>query len=73
MDITLLAGYIAGVIVVSALAEGRGRFFVGWFVLSGLVSPLIGYLCLIALPNLKQQAIEEQRHKELLEALAGKK
>lgn len=42
-------------IVVGGVAVGKGRNPLGWFLLSILISPLLGILALIAVPNLKPE------------------
>ena len=41
--------------LVAVYASGRGRSAFGWFVLSVVLSPLICFLILLALANLKAQ------------------
>ena len=60
----IFLGYIVLCFVVAAIATNRGRSGFGFFVLSALLSPIIGGLVLIASPNLKAQAQHEQERKE---------
>jgi hypothetical protein len=52
-------------VVIGAAAAGRGRSGFGYFVLSFLLSPLIGGLVLLLLPNKAEIA----RHAELVAAI----
>ena len=58
--------------VLAHVAGTRGRSRIGWFFLSLLVlSPLIGLIILLALPNLRRERIEAGRHQEIVQALAN--
>ena len=59
--------------VLAHVAGTRGRSRTGWFFLSLLVlSPFISLIILLALPNLRRERIEVERHQEILQALANK-
>ena len=51
-------------IVVAVAASSRGRSGLGWFLISCLISPLIGLILVLVLPNL--------RHEDLLKKLADR-
>ena len=58
--------------VLADVAGTRGRSRSGWFFLSLLVlSPFISLIILLALPNLRRERIEVERHQEILQALAN--
>lgn len=64
--------WIVLAIFVGVLAARRGRSGAGWFFLSALlISPLLGLIFVICLPNLLKQAEEQRRHEELLAAMRG--
>lgn len=46
--------------IVGIAASSRGRSGAGWFALSVIISPLIGILFVLALPNLKQEDLLKQ-------------
>jgi hypothetical protein len=46
----LMIVWIAGALAVAAVANGRGRNMFLWGVLAILVSPLLAFACLVALP-----------------------
>src|SRR5690349_2510452 len=56
-------------ILVGAFASVRGRSAVGWFLVSIVLTPLFAGILLGVLPN---QAVEQERHRELLAAAAAK-
>lgn len=56
----LFALWLIFAFVVALGASARGRSGAGWFLLCCLISPLLGVIFLIALPNLKQQALLEK-------------
>jgi hypothetical protein len=56
--------------VLAHVAGTRGRSRIGWSFLSLLVlSPLISIL--LALPNVRRERIEAERHQEIVQALAN--
>lgn len=65
--------YLALCLLTGYIAPEKGRNPIAVMLLSLFLSPLVGCLFLLALPNLKQQAIEDKRHQELLEAITGNK
>lgn len=46
--------------IVAILADGRGRSGFGWFILAVLLSPLVGALLVLVLPNLKVELRERE-------------
>jgi hypothetical protein len=46
--------------IVAILADSRGRSGFGWFILAVLISPLIGALLVLVLPNLKVELRERE-------------
>src|ERR1051326_7817810 len=50
--------------VVAIAASARGRSGAGWFLISVVLSPLVGLILVLVLPNL--------RHEQLLQTLAGR-
>jgi hypothetical protein len=50
-------------LVVAVAAESRGRFGLGWFFLAVLLSPLIGLILVLVLPN--------SRHERLIADIAA--
>jgi len=60
MEVLLLWVILAAVVAVAASSRGRSGF--GWFLISCILSPLIGLILVLVLPNL--------RHEELLKKLA---
>lgn len=52
-------------------ASSRGRIGVGWFLLSAIISPLLGLILVLVLPNLKSERLQRIRHAELMRALGG--
>ena len=57
--------------VLAHVAGTRGRSRTGWFFLSLVVlSPFISLIILLALPNLRREQIEAERHREIVQALA---
>jgi hypothetical protein len=58
--------------VLAHVAGTRGRCRTGWFLWSLLLlSPVISLIILLALPNLRRERIEDERHQEILQALAN--
>jgi hypothetical protein len=70
--------YIAFWVVLAAgvgfLASGRGRSSLNWFIVALLLSPLLGLIILLVMPNelerAEQREADRQRHRSLLEAVA---
>lgn len=69
MIVVTIATWLAFSFIAGAVAGSRDRNPGGWFLLSCLISPLIAMVLLLALPNLRQQKIDEARHEELMLAL----
>jgi hypothetical protein len=67
MEILIAWIIFAGLVWI--IADVRGRIGFGYFVLSLLLSPLIGLILVLCLPNKTRQRAEEQRHRELLAAM----
>ena len=68
----LLFFWIILAIVVGVVAESRGRSGFGWVLLSALlISPLLGLILVLCLPNLKAAKLEQERHHQMLAVLAG--
>lgn len=64
--------WITLAILVGVVAKSRGRDGIGWFFLGALLlSPLLGMLLVLCLPNLKKLALEQARHEELMRALGA--
>ncbi|SNS35406.1 hypothetical protein SAMN05216374_0947 [Tardiphaga sp. OK246] len=61
MEIFLV--WLVFAVLVGVAASARGRSGLGWFILSVILSPLLGLLFVLVLPNL--------RHEDLLRTLAG--
>ena len=59
--------YIVFVIIIALIGSSRGRAVDGFFV-SLILSPLIGLIWVLAMPNLKQKAEAEQQEKNAVEA-----
>jgi hypothetical protein len=53
----IFIGWLIFAIVVAVAANARGRSGVGWFVLSVLLSPLVGLILVLVLPNLRQEQL----------------
>lgn len=51
----LYAGWFLLAVVIGIGADGRGRSGFGWFLLSLLLSPLVGFVLLVLLPPLNKQ------------------
>src|SRR6266852_1769818 len=47
-------------ILIAAAANSRGRSGFGWFLLAGVISPLLAGLFLLLVPNLTTQALPEE-------------
>jgi len=60
----IIVGWIIFAVVVGVAASARGRSGFGFFLLSLVLSPLIGILFVMAMPNLK--------HEDLLKQIAGR-
>jgi hypothetical protein len=70
--VILFIFWITLAIIVGVVANARGRSGWGWFFLSALLlSPLLGLVLVLCLTNLKKQALEKDRHDELLRALGA--
>ena len=54
--------YITFVIVITIIGSSRGRAIDGFFV-SLILSPLIGFIWVLAMPNLKERAEKEKQKK----------
>jgi uncharacterized membrane protein YhdT len=59
----LLVGWIILSVFVGWAASNRGRDGFSWFLISCLISPLLGVLILIAVPPLKADTIEDETKK----------
>jgi uncharacterized membrane protein YhdT len=57
-----LIAWLIFAFVVAIAAGARGRSGIGWFLLSAVLSPLVGLILVLVLPNL--------RHEQLLKQLA---
>lgn len=57
---SIIIGWLLLSAVVSIAASSRGRNGVFWFVIAVVTSPLIAFLFVFALPNLKQEATLER-------------
>lgn len=62
MNILTVWIILAGIVAI--VAGARGRSAVGWLFLSVIISPLLGLLFVMAMPNLK--------HEDLLKKIAGR-
>jgi hypothetical protein len=60
----IVLGWIVFAVIVGIAASARGRSGFGFFLLSLVLSPLIGILFVLAMPNLK--------HEDLLKQIAGR-
>jgi hypothetical protein len=60
----IFIGWLIFAFVVAIAASGRSRSGVGWFLLSILLSPLVGLILVLVLPNSRQE--------QLLTKLAGR-
>lgn len=56
--------WLSFAVVAAVAASSRGRNGFGWFVLSVLLSPLVGLILVLVMPNLKA----ETQHTELMRA-----
>lgn len=43
---------------VGAVASARGRSGVGWFFISAIISPILGFVLAVILPNRKMQGVQ---------------
>ena len=67
---TVLWVFLSGVL--AHVAGTRSRSRIGWFFLSLLVlSPFISLIILLALPNVRRERIEVERHQQIVRALAN--
>jgi hypothetical protein len=57
--VAIVLGWLVFAIVAGVIAAGRGRSGVGYFLLSIVLSPLVGILLAVALPDLKQAKARE--------------
>jgi hypothetical protein len=57
---TLLIFWLMFAFVVGAAASARGRSGAGWFILSAIISPLLGLILVLVLPNLRHEALLEK-------------
>jgi hypothetical protein len=69
---TLLFFLIFFAIVVAIAASARGRSGVGWFLLSFVISPLIGLILVLVLPNRRTDRLLREQHERLLAAINGR-
>lgn len=53
----LFLGWVVFAIVVAIAAGSRGRNGFGWFVLSILLSPLVGLILVLVMPNLRNEQL----------------
>lgn len=51
----LVIGWVIFAVVVGVIAEGRGRSGFGWLLLSAILSPLVGLVLVLGLPNKKPE------------------
>jgi hypothetical protein len=49
-----VAFYLAFSIVVSVIANSRGRAAIGWFLLSMLISPLLALILVVCIPKIEK-------------------
>ena len=61
----LFLGWIIFAVILGVAASNRGRNGFGWFLIAALLSPLIGFVLLFVIPNLK---VEQQKQEETLKA-----
>jgi hypothetical protein len=59
MNINIYVGsgaafYLAFSIVVSVIANSRGRAAIGWFLLSMLISPLLALILVVCIPKIEK-------------------
>jgi Na+/melibiose symporter-like transporter len=67
----ILAWFWLGLTIgVMGVASERGQSAIVYFFVALFFSPLIAIVILIALPDLRRERIEGERHQELLRALA---
>jgi hypothetical protein len=59
----LFAIWLVFAVLVGIAANARGRSGFGWFILAVIISPLIGILFVLAMPNLKHEALLKQMAK----------
>jgi hypothetical protein len=62
-------------IVVGIAGNSRGRSGFGWFILAVIISPLIGLILVLVLPNLRMEALavaRQPRHPAPVAALGGR-
>lgn len=72
IELYFIVLYIVACVFNGFIADEKGRNVAGAILRSVIFTPIIGYFFVLALPNLKQQAIEEQRYNGLMEAIKGK-
>jgi hypothetical protein len=66
-----VAMWLAACGLVAHVARTHGRGNARWFYLSALLlSPIFGLLIVLVLPNLRRERIEDERHQQILQALA---
>jgi hypothetical protein len=56
----IVLGWIIFAVIVGVAASARGRNGFGFFLLSLMLSPLIGILFVMAMPNLKHESLLKQ-------------
>jgi hypothetical protein len=66
---TILIFWLCLAFAVGAAASSRGRSGFGWFLLSAILSPLIGLILVLVLPNLRAEQLSIIQHAQLMEAL----
>ena len=54
--------------LVALLAHMRGRFAFGWGIISVMLSPLIGLVTILALPNAKKSVVKDGLGNQITEA-----
>jgi hypothetical protein len=64
--------WICFAIAVAIAASTRGRSGVGWFLISFLISPLIGLILVLVLPNRRTDRLLREQHEQLLAAINGR-
>ena len=55
-------------VLVAVLAHKRGRFAFGWGIISVMLSPLIGGVIVMALPNAKKNIVKDGLGNQITEA-----
>lgn len=66
-----IAAWLALIVAVTIMAVEKGRSGVGFFLLSLLFSPLLGWLVLSVAPDRAREARDAERHRRSLSVLDG--